>query len=73
MTPAFKEDIERLNLEVKTLNSQMSTVRDALKNIPPPVAKHEDKRDDDEEIIESIKEKLDPKNPAAVDKDALAN
>lgn len=51
----------------------MSTVRDALKNIPPPEAKHEDKRDDDEEIIESIKEKLDPKNPAAVDKDALAN
>jgi hypothetical protein len=30
----------------------MSTVRDALKNIPPPDAQYEEKKDEDEEIIE---------------------
>ena len=52
----------------------MSTVRDALKNIPPPEAQYEEKKeDDDDEIIESIKEKLEPKGAAVIDKDALAN
>ncbi len=51
----------------------MSTVRDALKNLPPREAEYEEKKDDeDEEIIEQIKEKLDPKGPAIIDKDALA-
>lgn len=51
----------------------MSTVRDALKNLPPREAEYEEKKDDeDQEIIEQIKEKLDPKGPAIIDKDALA-
>ncbi len=51
----------------------MSTVRDALKNLPPREAEYVEKKDDmDQEIIEQIKEKLDPKGPAIIDKEALA-
>ncbi len=50
----------------------MNSVRDAIKNLPPLDAQYEEKKDEDEEIIEQIKEKLDPKGPAVIDKDALA-
>ncbi len=47
----------------------MDSVREALKNIPPPEPEYEEKKEADE-VIEQIRERIDPKD-VKIDKDAL--